>query len=83
MNDLEKYELVNQCETKEELAEAILKLADEEGNIIGRAKKFDANKMASRVEGVIKGELLANALTRCFGIRQQALYISYYERLNS
>ena len=71
---------MNQCEDAEELSEAIL-AASEDGIIQGRKRPFDANKMAGYVAPVIAGSLPANVLTREFGIRQQALYIKYYEDL--
>lgn len=81
MTDLEKFQLVNSCETANELSEAILKFADENNMIQGRRRGFYAPIMADNVQDVINGDLIANVLTREFGIRQQALYISYYNAL--
>lgn len=78
MTDLEKFQLVNSCETENELKKAILKLADENGMIQGRKRSFSAYEMADSVQYVINDNYPANALTREFGIRQQALYIAYY-----
>ena len=72
---------VNSCETAEELSEVILSLADEDGAIQGRDRKFPADRMAEAVSEVVKGNLMPNVLTREYGIRQQALYIRYYENL--
>lgn len=80
MSELEKYELVNSCETVKELEEAILKLADEDGMITGRTKKFNAEMMSKKVWLVVNQIEPANRLTRNYGIRQQALYLQYYER---
>lgn len=80
MDNLEKYELVNKCETIEELESAVKALAGEDGLIQGRTRKFDANKMASYVGSVVKGLGPINVLTREFGIRQQALYLKFYQR---
>lgn len=80
MSELEKYELVNSCETVKELEEAILKLADEDGMIGGRTKKFNAELMSKKVWLVVNQIEPANRLTRNYGIRQQALYLQYYER---
>lgn len=77
MSELEKYQLVNSCETSDELASAILQLADESGEIMGRHRPFSAEKMASYVPIVINQGANPNLLTREFGIRQQALYITY------
>jgi hypothetical protein len=76
------YDKVNQCETFGELAQVIRSLADEDGMIQGRVKKFDAEKMAKHCEGFkLLYEVGApNALTREFGIRQQAMYINYYTK---
>lgn len=72
-NRLEIYDKVNSCESLEELATIIESLADEDGNIQGRTKKFDAYKMATYCREF--SLLIANALTREYGIRQQAIYL--------
>lgn len=78
MTELEKYQLVNSCETAEELINAIRRIADPEtGKIQGRVKEFDSQRMAGYVTFVINEGAPANLLTREFGIRQQALYIKY------
>lgn len=69
---------VNSCETPQALSRIIISLGDEQGQIQGRMKKFDAEKMAGYVSGVVKGEISPNALTREYGIRQQALYLKWY-----
>lgn len=46
--------------------------------IQGRTKIFDANKMKSYVKLVVYKNYSPNLLTREFGIRQQALYLTYY-----
>lgn len=81
MTDLEKYNLVNGCETANELSDVILKFADDYGMIQGRRRAFNANKMAEHVQYVVNGDIPANVLTREFGIRQQALYISYSQAM--
>ncbi len=78
MIELEKYELVNKCETAEELSEVILKISDN-AVIKGRRKSFDADKMARRVFQVVNENLIPHCLTRQYGIRQQALYIKFYQ----
>ena len=77
MTVLEKYEVVNQCETVDDLIAAIYKCA-EDGMIIGRHREFLALKMANYVEDVILHNMTPDLLTRSWGIRQQALYIKYY-----
>lgn len=78
MEDLKKYEAVNRCETLDELAEVILSFADEDGNIQGRVRKFNAEMMANACRNY--PEFPKNILTREFGIRQQAMYIEYYNK---
>lgn len=75
MTELEKYKLINRCETFEELKEAILKLADEGDMIEGRSTEFSARTMADNVE---RFQISPNYLTRSYGIRQQAFYIQWY-----
>jgi hypothetical protein len=82
MTDLEKYELVNKCETSEELSDAIIKISNPKtGLISGRIRMFIADQMANYCDLVINGNSSPNLLTREFGIRQQALYIKYYSNL--
>lgn len=80
MTDLEKYEAVNACETLGSLAQVILSFADEDGMIQGRTKKFNAELMAHSAKNynVLVRTHQANVLTREFGIRQQAMYITHY-----
>ena len=80
LTDLEKYELVNGCESVKELEDVILNFADEDGMIQGRTRKFNAKKMAGYVSKVVLNYIPANLLTREFGIRQQALYLAYYNK---
>lgn len=80
MTDLDKYELINSCESIQELEEAILLIADENGIIMGRSKPFNAINLSGYVFGVVTGILPPNYLVRSYGIRQQALYLSYYKK---
>lgn len=78
MTHLDKFEMVNLCETTEELTNALRSIADQETGIIkGRLREFDAQRMAGYVSLVIHEAAPANLLTREFGIRQQALYLRY------
>lgn len=74
----EKYDLVNSCETPEQLQQVIITFADENGEIQGRDQKWNAVKMAELAGGYFKGFLPPNVITREFGLRQQAMYIKYY-----
>lgn len=78
MDRLKIYDEVNQCETLVHLARVIKSLADEDGMIQGRSRKFSAKKMADLCENY--ENMPKNVLTREFGIRQQAMYILYYTR---
>ena len=78
MTDLEKYELVNKCETRQALKDAIMAFAEEDGSIQGRTRNFNATQMAENVDRVVDKQLIPNVLTREFGIRQQALYLCFY-----
>ncbi len=78
MTDLEKYQAVNACETYDELADVIHQIAD--GTVMGgRSRNFDAGAMASYCKNF--DNILPNLLTRMWGIRQQALYIQWYQNI--
>jgi hypothetical protein len=79
MEELQKWQSVNQCESVLGLSNLILEFADSEGMIQGRTRKFDAKEMAERVRGVVTQGYPANLLTREFGIRQQAVYLASFE----
>ena len=79
LTDIQKYDLVNSCETADDLSKAILAMADENDIIHGRSRTFTASKMAVYPAAVIAGECTPNVLTRMYGIRQQALYIKFCE----
>lgn len=80
MNEEDKWHIINACETYEELAAAIM-IISEEGTIHSNRqdKTFDAAKQVRNAWLVIQGGIFPNVLTRAYGIRQQALYIRYYE----
>ena len=81
MTELEKYELVNQCENQSQLEDAINKLADSDGMIHGRERKFDASKMVLGLKYFFTGaDMAANILTRNYGIRQQAIYLKTFNK---
>ena len=77
--ELYKYQLVNRCQTIEALENAIINIGSENSGMIhGRARIFSAKNMSSYVRGVVSLALPANLLTRNYGIRQQALYLSFF-----
>lgn len=78
MTTLEKYEVVNKCETIAELQSVIITFADHNGNIQGRTRMFKAKEMAIDAIDFYNNKALPDILTREFGIRQQAMYIKYY-----
>ena len=79
MTELEKYQLVNRCQTIEALENAIIDIGSEDNGMIrGRKRLFSAKIMSSYVRGVVSLALPANLLTRNYGIRQQALYLSFF-----
>ena len=77
MKDLEKYEAVNKCQTLNDLAQLILDFADENNEIQGKKRNFDAVKMAEFCLNFNWWDV--NILTRNWGIRQQAMMIKFYE----
>ena len=80
MTELETWQMVNQAETTQDLAFIINKLADPEGMIQGRERKFDAAKMIIGLNYFMKDEMPVNVLTREFGIRQQAIYLKTFNK---
>lgn len=76
-----RWELVNLAETQESLAVAMMAIA-EEGVIRSNRqdKTFDVEKQIRNLHLVIEVGLFPNILTRAYGIRQQAIYIRYYEQ---
>ena len=80
MTELETCQLVNQAETTQALAFIIDMLADPEGMIQGRERKFDAAKMIIGLNYFMTDEMPANVLTREFGIRQQAIYLKIFNK---
>ena len=82
MTELEKYRLVNSCENLEALELVIMSFADEEGMIEGRTKRFNARNMIMGLKEYISGEFPARVITRNWGLRQQAMYLKYYENID-
>lgn len=81
MKRVKLYDAVNSSETLEELCEAFDKVT-EVGFIRGRIRIFEADRMKAAMIGYINGDHdIPNAITREFGLRQQAMYIKYYIKL--
>lgn len=76
--DLEYYQLVNGCETLNELSEVIIEIGlANKGWVNGKTSTFHAQTMADNCLKLPNGSL--NSLTRNYGIRQQAIYILHYQ----
>ncbi len=83
MTNLEKFEAVNKCKDFEEFKKVLLSFADETGIIQGRTRGFDAEKMARNAEFFYNNPTNQwsnppNVVTREFGLRQQLMYLKYY-----
>lgn len=76
----QKYDLVNQAETVDQLISALYKISHN-GRIQGRVKEFDVARMAAGIRNFLTSDfpISPNVATREFGIRQQMLYIKYYQ----
>lgn len=77
MTELEKYQAVNKTESLEQLAQVIESFA-EDNRIEGRDKSFDATNMAHYCRNY--SQSMHNFLTRKWGIRQQAMYLLFYNK---
>ena len=80
MTELEKWQLVNQCESIQDLGFLIQSFADKDGMIQGRERKFDAGKMVIGLYSFMTDGMPANVLTREYGIRQQAIYLKTFNK---
>ncbi len=77
MTKEQKYDAVNKTESLDELADVILLFADENGMIQGRTRKFHALTYSLTCRE-FEMPYMHNYLTREFGIRQQAIMLSFY-----
>lgn len=85
VQELERYQAVNDCETVEELQQVILSFADAQGKIRGRDRYFNAQKMADNLLKYYNDDSgmdvwPPNLLTRNWGIRQQAMHIKWVNK---
>lgn len=81
--ELTKWELINSCETVEQLQKSIEFIYEGEENI-GRSKNLNKSRMIERIDQYIKNGpsvISPNTITREYGIRQQAMYLHYYLNL--
>lgn len=80
MTELQKYELINKCETYEDICKAI-DIIWPGDTIEGRNKKFIKERTKMHIKNIIAGNEVASKITRVYGLRQQVLYIAYHEVL--
>lgn len=82
MSEEEKWKRVNSAETIEDLKQAILDIA-ENGIIVGKTRDWDANKQVKAAQLIWDRASIPNTLTRSYGIRQQMLYLLYYNAIEN
>lgn len=80
MTELEKFQAVNETKSITQLQEVIRSFADANGQIQGRSKQFPASWMADNAMFYFNGTAPESNLTRMYGIRQQAMYLKYYNK---
>ena len=83
LTEFEKYQAVNKCESDTELENAMRLISDDGLTIRGLTRTFDLQKSIKNMYAFIadKSDVIpANVLTRSYGIRQQALYLKYYNK---
>ena len=80
--ELARFKAVQNCQTYEDLATAIESFADDNGEIQGSKRPFNAVRMANYCRDFNKyyDSNQVDLLTRTYGIRQQALYIRHYTK---
>jgi len=74
------YEKVSNCETFDELIDALAYIAslNEEGRIIGRNKDYSLQKILFNLSMIRVDAASYNVVTREYGIRQQVIYLKTY-----
>jgi O-phosphoseryl-tRNA(Cys) synthetase len=76
MTDAQKYTLILESATADQLADNILQLADKDGKIKGRdGRPHNAMIMAGVVKDIVNGTADRSHLTTHYGIRAQAMYL--------
>ena len=77
LSELEKYELVNSCESITEFVDVLRALGDSDGFIEGKSRKFITEKMIFLATEFYNDTPLinANVVTRKYGLRQQLIYL--------
>lgn len=72
MTDIEMYELVNSCETVEELESAVKQIANAKD-----CTDIETERLVSSVNKVVNLGAIVDSLPKDYGVRQQALYLKY------
>ena len=78
MEEIDKWKRINSVESIEDLKKAILDIA-EDGIIMGKSRPWEAVKQVKGVDAIMEKDYPINVLTRSYGIRQQMMYLMYYE----
>lgn len=79
MNELQKYQLINSCESVSDLKAATYSIGD---IIISSGKNWTPKLMCEYIDGIVRGDFEYNMATRKYGIRQQLMYLIYYGKTN-
>lgn len=78
-NELLKIKNIQSSQNKEELIEAINNLSEDGIYLDGLNKKFLLSRTIMHLDNFLNNNNYpAETLTRNYGIRQQALYLKYY-----
>jgi len=78
LSELKKYELVNSCETIQNLKT----LVKDFGDVVGsRNIVWSAEKTCNNIDLIVEGKLPINHVTRAYGLRQQLMYLLYYNNI--
>ena len=77
MNELSKWQLINSCDSVKELENAF-DLIFTDSVVAGKKQNHNKELMRMNIKHVVSGDAPASALTREYGLRQQAIYLQYY-----
>lgn len=75
LSELDRWELVNSCKTVDDLKAAVERL----GIVRGSNDVHTSVSINHNINLVYSDDYPYNTLTRAYGIRQQLMYIMYYE----
>ena len=80
--ELIRFQVVNKADSLKSLLAAIEVMGGEEGLLQGSQQLWDVDQQKAGLELFAKGLAVPNILTRTYGLRQQAMYLAYYGKLN-